>query len=133
MGNTFVLQVRIGLSKFGMLIHLNSRILLRMSTFFFFSHIHWDLNYWYVIIFSPYFPSGHSHEVTCCKFYKNNFIVSASSDNTVRIWNVMSGEEKWVYYCEGGILGLEVAEDIIIIGDSSGQLYYLMLNNILLC
>jgi WD40 repeat protein len=75
--------------------------------------------------------SGHNHEVTCCCFIKNsNFIVSGSSDNTIRIWNVTTGKEHWAYYCEGGILGLAVDGNDIIVGDSSGQIYYLVLKNI---
>jgi WD40 repeat protein len=77
--------------------------------------------------------SGHTNEVTCCKFFKNSsYIVSGSSDNTIRVWDSFSGEEKWVYYCEGGILGLETAGNAIIVGDSSGLIYYLELNNVAL-
>jgi hypothetical protein len=57
--------------------------------------------------------------------------ILGSSDQTVRIWDIVKGEEVWTYHCEGGILGLEVTEyNDILVGDSAGQLYLLALNNI---
>jgi len=75
---------------------------------------------------------GHTHALTVCAFLANSkYIVTGSSDRSVRIWECATGKQVWVYFSEGGILGLDVTENNqIIIGDSSGMLYVLELNNI---
>eukprot|EP01126_Amoeba_proteus_P023203 TRINITY_DN2334_c0_g5_i1.p1 TRINITY_DN2334_c0_g5~~TRINITY_DN2334_c0_g5_i1.p1 ORF type:complete len:288 (-),score=58.64 TRINITY_DN2334_c0_g5_i1:83-946(-) len=77
---------------------------------------------------------GHTHELTTCLFFRdrNDFVVTGSSDQTIRIWNVTKGEEVWIYDCEGGVLSLEVTEnDDVLVGDSAGQIYILRLNHVL--
>jgi len=40
---------------------------------------------------------GHTNHVTVQKFYDEEYLFSGSSDRTVRLWNVKSGEQMIVY------------------------------------
>lgn len=71
---------------------------------------------------------GHTHEVTSFDFLgdKNQYIVSGSSDKTVRIFELETGKLVWLFFCSGAILSLiSMPPNKIACGDSVGKLYIL--------
>jgi len=75
--------------------------------------------------------TGHTHEVTAFGFFtdKNNqiqYIVSGSSDKTIRIWDMKTFKQVWVCFLGDSILSLDTIDnDGIAAGDSNGKLYML--------
>eukprot|EP01130_Rhizamoeba_saxonica_P014704 TRINITY_DN6442_c0_g1_i2.p1 TRINITY_DN6442_c0_g1~~TRINITY_DN6442_c0_g1_i2.p1 ORF type:complete len:1957 (-),score=395.96 TRINITY_DN6442_c0_g1_i2:23-5893(-) len=75
---------------------------------------------------------GHTNEIICCAFLDDDHVITGSSDQTIRIWNIVEGVEVWVFHAIGGISGLEVTENNeILAADASGIIYLLEMNNIL--
>lgn len=83
----------------------------------------------------------HTHEVTALAFFSQNstFLISSSSDKTIRIWDVFSGHEVHCFYLPTSILSMEVlcskpfdqyggSNIPLVAGDSVGNLYWLKLN-----
>lgn len=76
---------------------------------------------------------GHTHEVTALDFFGKNgqFLVSGSSDQTIRIFNWKTGENVWAVFLPGAILSLAcTGKDSIAAGDSLGKLYLLQAYNL---
>jgi WD40 repeat protein len=72
--------------------------------------------------------AGHNHEVTSVEFFKShsNFIVTGSSDKTIRVWNVQDKSLVWTYYCDAGTIAVDTTEDdLILVGDSAGCVHVL--------
>jgi len=76
--------------------------------------------------------TGHGHEVTDLTFFGNesetSHVISASSDSTVRVWSINTGEQRGIFFCNTSAMCVEVVEDKkLAIGDSMGQFYVLEL------
>ena len=57
--------------------------------------------------------------------------IVGSTNQTVGLWDIITGSQVWIYTCESGVLDVEATEnDEILVGDSAGQLYFLKLNNV---
>lgn len=53
-------------------------------------------------------------------------MVTASSDKSVRIWNIDTGELCGIFYCVGAAMSLETIDNnTLAVGDSNGMLYVL--------
>jgi len=69
---------------------------------------------------------GHTNEVTSLIFIGNKLLVSGGSDQTIRIWNICSGVQIWMYFCTGQIMAVEmIGNNLIAAGDGLGRLLLL--------
>jgi len=72
---------------------------------------------------------GHSNEVVCCCFLSDKYLLSGSSDKTIRIWDVESGKQVWLFHCPGGVISAsKLDENTFVLGDSAGNV--LQLSNV---
>jgi len=76
---------------------------------------------------------GHTAKITVSKFLNSSkYFVSASTDNTVRLWNVITGKQEWIHFTEGGTVGMVITQnDDVIVGDMVGGVSIIQFNNLL--
>lgn len=70
---------------------------------------------------------GHGDWVTALRFLSNERLLSASLDNTVRVWDVGRGAEIARFICDDRIAGCVVAADGTIVVSAAGRIFLLEL------
>lgn len=75
---------------------------------------------------------GHTHEVRALAMTANGrFVISASRDNTLKVWELKSGENVATFTADSPMLGCAVGElGTIVAGDQSGRIHFLRLEGI---
>ena len=75
---------------------------------------------------NPYAP-GHTSGVTAVAVLDKRRVVSTSQDQTLRVWDVESGETTAIFALDCWVTAVAVTDGRIIAGDSAGGVHFLTL------